>query len=383
MLAVLAVLGFAGLSVSAGYAVLAVLAMIVWRLVPQQRPAEQRRPVTILKPLRGAEPGLYENLRSFCLQNYPEYQIVFGLCDPADPAHAVVQRLVAEFPALSITTVVNTQVHGANGKISNLINMLPFAHHDVLAVSDSDCHVCPEYLDRVTAPLSDPRIGLVTCLYRGVPTPTVWSRLGAMYFNEWYAPSVLLAWLFGHEGYVSGQSVSMTRGTLTAIGGFEALANHLADDHQLGTLVRARGLRILLSRYTVEAVHDEPDLAAVTLHELRWMRTLRALAPWSMNGIFVTFTVPIALLGLIMACTMPWGPVAAWSLFATAVAARLVLHFMPRWGTDRGLFADFWLLPVRDLLICWVWCRSFFTSRVTWRGVEFSVGADGTMQRVN
>jgi len=382
MLAVLTALGFACLTAAAGYAVLAVLAMIVWRLTPQSKKAAERRPVTIFKPLRGAEPGLYENLRSFCVQDYPDYQIIFGLADEADPAHAVVQRLVAEFPALSITTVVNPQVHGANGKISNLINMLPFARHGVFAVSDSDCRVCPEYLDRVTAPLADPRIGLVTCLYRGVPTPSVWSRVGAMYFNEWYAPSVLLAWLFGHEGYVSGQSVSMTRGTLTAIGGFAALANHLAEDHQMGELVRGLGLRILLSRYTVEAVHDEPDLAAVQLHELRWMRTLRTLAPWSINCIFVTFSVPLALLGVLLALAQG-NPVAVWTLFGTTVAARLALHFMPRWGTDRGLFADFWLMPVRDLLICWVWWRSFFTSRVTWRGVEFAVGSDGTMQRVN
>jgi ceramide glucosyltransferase len=383
MLPVLTSLGFACLAAAAAYEVLAVLAMIVWRLTPQSTKAAVRRPVTIFKPLRGAEPGLYENLRSFCRQDYPEYQIVFGLCDAADPAHDVVQRLAAEFPTLSITTVVDSQVHGANGKISNLINMLPYARHDVFAVSDSDCRVCPEYLDRVTAPLADPRIGLVTCLYRGVPTPSVWSRLGAMYFNEWYAPSVLLAWLFGHEGYVSGQSVSMTRETLNAIGGFAALANHLADDHQMGKLVRGLGLRILLSRYTVEAEHHEPNLAAVALHELRWMRTLRTLAPWSINCIFVTFSVPLALLGVLMAGVLPGISLTAWCLFGTTVALRMALHFMPRWGTDRGMFADLWLLPLRDLLLCWVWWWSFFTSRVTWRGVEFAVGADGTMHRVN
>jgi ceramide glucosyltransferase len=383
MLLVFTVLGLSCLAAASGYAVVAVFAMIVWRLTPQSPKAAARRPVTIFKPLRGAEPGLYENLRSFCLQDYPDYQIVFGLGDAADPAHAVVQRLVAEFPTLPITTVVNPQVHGANGKISNLINMMPYARHDVLAISDSDCRVGPEYLDRVTAPLADPRVGLVTCLYRGAPTPSVWSRLGAMYFDEWYAPSVLFAWLFGHEGYVSGQSLSMTRETLAAIGGFAALANHLAEDHRMGTLVRGLGRRIFLSRYTVEAEHHEPDLAAVLLHELRWMRTLRTLAPWSINCIFVTFTVPLALLGIVMAAAGAAGSPVAWSLFAAAVAARLALHFISRWGTGRGLYADLWLLPFRDLLICWVWWRSFFTSRVTWRGVEFAVGADGTMQRVN
>ena len=139
------------------------------------------RPVTVLKPLCGAEPGLYDHLRSFCQQDHPDYQIVFGVRDPTDPALAVVERLVAEYPSLPIDVVVNPQQHGSNCKISNLINMVARARHDVLAMADSDTFVGPDYLTIVTAPLLDHNVGLVTCIYRGVPTQGIWSRLGAMY----------------------------------------------------------------------------------------------------------------------------------------------------------------------------------------------------------
>src|ERR1700733_9420428 len=164
------IIGFAALVLSASYAVVALVAVLVWQLrkaatIPQQLP-----PVTVLKPLCGAEPGLYEHLRSFCQQDHPEFQIVFGVRDRADPALEVVERLVAEFPSLPIDIVVNPKQHGSNCKVSNLINMMARARHDVLALADSDTFVGRDYLSTVTAPLQDQNVGLVTCIYRGVPT---------------------------------------------------------------------------------------------------------------------------------------------------------------------------------------------------------------------
>ncbi|HZF15698.1 MAG TPA: glycosyltransferase, partial [Steroidobacteraceae bacterium] len=213
------VLAFACLGLAAGYAILTVLAVLVWRM--QRGPAESRSlpPVTVLKPLCGAEPGLHEHLRSFCRQNHSDFQIVFGVRDADDPACAVVRQLMAEFPSVPIELVINPQLHGSNLKISNLINMLPHARHDILAMADSDAFVRPDYLASVTAPLLRPDVGLVTCIYRGAPSKGIWSRLGAMYINEWYVPSVLLAWLFGYQGYVSGQTVCLRRDTLRALGG--------------------------------------------------------------------------------------------------------------------------------------------------------------------
>jgi ceramide glucosyltransferase len=374
------VVGFVSLSLAASYAVLTVVAVLVWRLRRGPSGSRSRPPVTVLKPLCGAEPGLHEHLRSFCQQNYPEFQLVFGVRDAGDPACAVVKRLAAEFPSVPIELVINPQLHGSNLKISNLINMLPYARHDILAMADSDAFVGADYLATVTAPLLDADVGLVTCIYRGTPTKGIWSRLGAMYINEWYVPSVLLAWLFGHEGYVSGQTVCLRRDTLDAIGGLRVLANHLADDHRLGEVVRGLGLRIVLSPYVVDGEHHEPNFDLLTRHELRWMRTIRVLRPRSFRLIFLTFSLPLAVFGIIAAGAESSLSMTAWVLFGITVLARLVLHFVHRLRDDRAPVSDLWLLPARDLLICWVWCRSFFTSHVTWRGNEFDVGADGVMR---
>jgi ceramide glucosyltransferase len=376
----LAIFGVASLGFAAAYAVLAVVAVLVWRMQRMPKNPRSLAPVTMLKPLCGAEPGLYEHLRSFCRQDYPEFQIVFGVRDQADPACAVVKRLRAEFPSVPIELVIDQRLHGTNFKISNLINMLPYARHEILVMADSDASVGTDYLAAVTAPLADHKVGLVTCIYRGMPTPRLWSRLGAMYINEWYVPSVLLAWLFGHEGYVSGQTVCLRRDTLQAMGGLQVLANHLADDHRLGELVHALDLKVVLSPYVVKGEHHEPSLESLTRHELRWMRTLRVLQPRNFLFIFITFSLPLAMLGLAFAAAGASLSRAAWALFATTVTARLVLHLVHRSRDDRAPLADLWLLPARDLLICWVWWRSFFSSRVTWRGNEFAVGADGVMR---
>jgi ceramide glucosyltransferase len=378
--ALLTVVGFVSLSLAASYAVLTVVAVLVWRLRRGPSGSRSRPPVTVLKPLCGAEPGLHEHLRSFCQQNYPEFQLVFGVRDAGDPACAVVKRLAAEFPSVPIELVINPQLHGSNLKISNLINMLPYARHDILAMADSDAFVGADYLATVTAPLLDADIGLVTCIYRGTPTDGIWSRLGAMYINEWYVPSVLLAWLFGHDGYVSGQTVCLRRDTLEAIGGLRVLANHLADDHRLGEVVRGLGLRIVLSPYVVDGEHHEPNFDLLTRHELRWMRTIRVLRPRSFRLIFLTFSLPLAIFGIIAAGAESSLSMTAWVLFGITVLARLVVHFVHRLRDDRAPVSDLWLLPARDLLICWVWCRSFFTSHVTWRGNKFDVGADGVMR---
>jgi ceramide glucosyltransferase len=379
----MAIIGFASLCLAASYAVLVVIAVLVWQVRRAPKTSLPLPPVTILKPLCGAEPGLYEHLRSFCQQDYPEFQIVFGVCDLADPACAVVQRLMVEFPSLPIDVVVNPQQHGSNLKTSNLINMLARARHDVLAMADSDAFVGPDYLMTVTAPLLDHTVGLVTCIYRGVPTEGIWSRLGAMYINEWYMPSVLLAWLFGHEGYASGQTLCLRRDTLQAIGGLRPIANHLAEDYQLGELIRGLGLRIVLSPYVVQGEHHEPSMDSLTGHELRWMRTIRVLRPRSFPLIFLTFSLPLAIASIALIYAESSLSTSAWALFGTTVVARLALHFMHRLRGDRPLFSDFWLLPVRDLLMCWVWWGSFFTSRVTWRGNKFDVGADGVMRRLS
>jgi ceramide glucosyltransferase len=203
-----------------------------------------------------------------------------------------------------------------------------------------------------------------------------------MYINEWYVPSILLAWLFGYQGYVSGQTMCVRQETLRAIGGLRAIADHLADDHRLGELIRGLGLRIVLSPYVVEGVHHEQTMRSLTRHELRWMRTIHVLRPLSFRMIFLSFSFPLAVLGIALVFMAGSPSMPAWVLFGITAAIRLALHFAHRRRSERSLFSDIGLLPVRDLLLCCVWVRSFFTSRVTWRGIEFDVDADGFMRRL-
>ena len=368
-------------AVAAAYSILTLIAVLVWRMRSGSNPpAATRPPVTLLKPLCGVEPGLYENLRSFCEQDYPTFQIVFGVRDAADPAIAIARRLATEFPDLAIDVVIDPTQHGSNRKVSNLMNMLPRAKHGLLIIADSDACVRPDYLNSVTAPLLDPKTGLVTCIYRSVPTDGIWSRLGAMYVNDWYMPSVLLAWLFGHRNYASGQTMCLRRETLEAMGGLRTIANHLADDYQIGERVRELGLRIVLSHYLPETVQHEPAPEALMAHELRWMRTLRVLAPSSFRFLFLSFSMPLAVAGLALTVSEPALAPIGMALFWTTLAARLGLFCVSRLTDSRLSFADLWLVPVRDLLLCWVWWRAFFTSRLVWRGSEFVVDAEGIMR---
>jgi ceramide glucosyltransferase len=377
-------IGMVFLTIATVYSVLTFLATCIWefRRVRMSAKGMLRPPVSVLKPLCGAEPDLHENLRSFCQQDYPDLQLIFGVRDPADPALGIVSRLVEEFPALSISVVTNPRLYGDNFKNSNLMNMLEVACHDILVIADSDARVRPDYIGCVTAPLREADVGLVTCIYRGIPTPTVWSRLGAMYVNEWFMPSVLLAWLFGHENYASGQTLCLRRDTLEAIGGLRPIANHLADDYRLGEMVRALGQRIVLSSYEVEAQHHEPTFESLITHQVRWMRTLQILRPRSFRFIFLTFSIPLALSGLLLLNT-GGGSISplAWASVGATLSAQLGLHFAHRRRRNGGRIADLTLIPVRDLLLCWTWLRTFFVSRIVWRGSEFNVDSQGVMHR--
>jgi ceramide glucosyltransferase len=379
MHALILLLGFLSLIAAAGYPVLAVVAALAGQLRRRPASSSAQPPVTVLKPLCGAEPGLYSNLRSFCSQNYEGFEIIFGVRDPADPACSVVERLIEEFPSTRIRLIVDPKLHGTNRKVSNLINMLPHAKHEFLVMADSDVLVGPGYLSTVTAPLHDGAVGLVTCLYRAMPTGGIGSRLGAMYVNEWYMPLVLLCWLFGYRGYVSGQTLCMRHSTLRAIGGLGGLADQLAEDHRLGQRVRGANLRIELSPYVIYGEHHESDLRSVTRHEMRWMRTIRALKPYSFLGIFLTFSLPLGVLGIALTADTATISPAAWSLFGVGAAARSVLHFVHRIRGARFTLSDLWLLPLCDVLILWVWFRSLFTSRIEWRDDEFNVDANGVL----
>jgi ceramide glucosyltransferase len=369
--------GIAVAGSAAAYAIAAALAVRVKLKADHGVRAGYAPAATILKPLCGNEHELYECLRSFCDQDYPEFQIVFGVADGADPAAEAVSRLQREFPKLDLTLVVDRRQHGSSRKVSNLMNMLPLARHDFLVISDSDVRVQRDYLSTTVPPLLDPDVGIVTCPYRGVPRRGLWSLLGSMFINDWFIPSVRVAALCGSRAFAFGVTIALRRQVLADIGGFAAIANQLADDYRLGELTRARGLRTVLSAVVVETCVDERSFGALVRHELRWLRTIRAVRPLGYGLSFITFSVPAALLG----CAISRGAWPAIVLLAVTALGRIVLHLRVR-GTVSVSARDFAVLPLREALSLLLWAWGFVTRRVHWRDDRFRVTRDGSVQPV-
>ena len=337
--------------------------------IPPERP-----PISVLKPLHGEEPGLYENLRSFVEQDYPTVQMVLGANNANDGALPVADALIRDIPAAEIALVVGAPVKGSNLKVANLENMLPAARHDILVISDSDMRVDRRYLGAVAAPLHDPSIGLVTCLYKGVSTGGKWSELGALHINFGFLPSALVAAALGIDLGCFGATIALRRDTLCRIGGFVPVRDELADDQRIGEAVRALGLAVVLSRYLVEARVSEPSFAALWRHELRWARTVRTITPAGFIGSVLTHVVAIAALGAVA------------TGFGLTASIFLGISLLLRWTTAGviagalGLAANgLWLLPVRDTLSFAVFVASFFGRAVFWRDQFFQVEPSGRM----
>lgn len=378
-----------------GYAVLAWGAVRFWRNSGAQRrlggknAAPPLQPVTVLKPLCGAEPGLDRSLRSFCEQVYPAgLQIVFGVQHSADPALAVLEGLKRDYPQVGLTVVVDPTRHGASAKVSNLINMMRAARYDWLVLADSDVRVPPGYLTAVAAPLADSAVGIVTCPYRGVPRPGLWSLLGTIFINEWFIPSVRVAALLGSRAFAFGATIALRRDTLEAVGGFRAIVDQLADDYRLGELTRRHGQRTELSDVVVDTAVDERSFRQLSQHGLRWLRTIRVVRPGGYAFSAVTFSLPVALLGCVLADGRPL----TLSLLAATAVLRLMLHWAaqapgpagptpPRSWSQR--WSELWAIPLADALGLALWCGAFVTREVQWRQGRYRVARDGSVQPIS
>lgn len=341
-------------------------------------------PVSILKPLKGTDPDIYESFRSHCLQDYPEYEIIFGVSDPNDPAIASVQQLQKEFPGRAIHLVVAQNQLGANLKVSTLAQMLPTARYEHLIVNDSDIHVERDYLRRVMAPLAiEPKngvqVGMVTCLYRGVAAATLGSRLESLGISTDFCAGVLVArQLEGGLHFGLGSTLAFRRTGLERIGGFKAIVDFLADDYELGRRIAGLGLQVRLADLVVETHLPAYDLRGFWAHQLRWARGLRDSRPGGYFGLVSTFGLVWALLNLIAAHAAPW----SWAVLGAVALLRLAVALVVGKGTlqDRQLLNHLWLLPIRDLVAAAVWLASFAGHTVTWRGDRFEL-KDGRLIR--
>ena len=344
-------------------------------------PESQLPPVSILKPLKGIDPEIWESFCSHCEQVYPEWQLIFGVSDPIDPAIEVVRKLQVKYPSREIDLILCERELGANIKVSNLVQMLPAARHELLLVNDSDILVRPDYLRQVVTSFADSSVGLVTCLYRGAAGPTLGSRLEAAGISTDFVPGVLSA-RFLERGlhFGLGSTLAFRRRDLEAIGGFEALLDYLADDYELGRRIAATGRKIELSTATVLTYLPAYSIGGFLRHQLRWARTIRAARRWGYAGLILTFGLPWALVTLLAARGAAW----AWALFAMTALARVSVGFVSAVIVldDRRFFRNIFALIVRDLIAPLVWAASFVGNRIDWRGDVFDL-KDGKLKKAS
>ena len=360
---------------SIAYTVLAISRLRAFARRPKAQ-SVHRPPITILKPARGVEPGLAENLRSFCTQDYPDFDVVFGVLDPEDPALAIIRGVAAEHHDRTTVVVGDGVAKHRNPKIATLAPMLPHAKHALLAISDSDMRVGPDYLDALAAAFEDERVGAATCVYRGEAADDgVASRLGAMWIGEQFVPSALVAMSLEPLTYCFGATMAIRRDVLDAIGGLDAVGTHLADDHAMGHLVSEHGLRVAFAPYAVTNTVSEPGLRALFSHELRWARTIRTVRPISYAGIILTYPLPLALLYAVLARDR--GRVLP--VVALASLARLAIHREARALGARRRPAPV-LIPLRDALGLTVWALGLFGRSVRWRDAALHVAASGKIR---
>lgn len=344
-------------------------------------PVEPFLPVSILKPLKGTDPEMYESFRSHCLQDYAEYEIIFGVSDPDDPAVANVEQLRREFPNRAILLIVCRNILGPNVKVSNLEQMVQSARYRYLVVNDSDIRVDRDYLRRVMAPLADARVGMVTCLYRGVAAETLGSKLEALGISTDFCAGVLAArQLEGGLHFGLGSTLAFRREDLDRIGGFKALVEFLADDYELGARISGFKKKVVLSEVVVETYLPEYDLGSFLSHQLRWFRAVRDARLGGYIGLVATFGTMWSLLALIFSRAAAW----SWAVLGTVLLLRMVVAFVMCRAVlqDEDMVEHLWLVPLRDLIAVVVWIVSFTGHTVTWRGDRFQL-KNGRLTRIS
>jgi len=381
------IVALAGLCASIVYTIFAVIRLVTFP-PPAERgeggPKGRVRGVTIAKPLCGAEPELLENLRSFREQDYPDFEVLFAVGDPNDEALPVAGQLGE--------VIVAARAEGGNRKVNSLIAIEERAKGEIIVVADSDMRVGPDYLRSIVAPFEDERVGAVTCLYVGttphpplrgtLPAPRgtsgvepLVSRLGAMYINESFLPSVLVALALQPLDFCLGATMAVRRPALDSIGGFSSLAGYLADDYMLGQRMRAAGWEVRLAPYVVENVVWEPSFGDLFLHELRWARTIRTVRPIGYSFSILTMMFPWVVAVLLLS---RFSRPALWMAAAT-LGLRLLLHLTVRWKLRLARPAAVWWIPLRDALTFVVYAASHFGRSVQWKEARFKVSTDGQL----
>ena len=347
-------------AIAAAYQILAILACVFRGRVAA---AKGVGPVSVLKPVRGLDPGFREAIRSHTVLQ-GEYEFLCGVSQPNDPGLAVLREFYR-------VRIVDSDTHTPNGKVGVLMDLAAVAKNPILVVNDADIRVEPDYLTRVTAPLADRRVGLVTCLYRPLGD-TFAARFEGLGVATDFAPSALVARLVGVDEFAMGSTLAFRREDLERIGGFAAVADYLADDYQVGHRIHALGLKCVLSDVVVET-HLGGGWRQVWAHQVRWARTIRV----SRFGGYLGLPITNATLWAVV-CMLA----GRWDLAAGLLGLRLVMAFAAGWGVlrSRDVLFLWWLVPARDLFGFAVWVAGLFGNSVVWRGRRLALDREGRIQ---
>ncbi|MDZ7961202.1 MAG: bacteriohopanetetrol glucosamine biosynthesis glycosyltransferase HpnI [Aulosira sp. DedQUE10] len=343
---------------------------------PHDIDSEFHPPVSILKPICGVDRDAENNLSSFCQQDYPQYQIIFAVRDRQDPGIEVINKIIQQFPHVDIHLVVSDRIIGANLKVSNLANAVTAAKHEILLIADSDIRVDRDYLQRVIQPLKDEKVGVVTCLYRSLAQGWV-TILEAIGTACDFHPGVLVSNQLEGMKFAFGSTIVIRKQALAAIGGFNAIADYLADDFQLGYLPTQAGYKVVLSDYIVDHVLDTSTLAEAIQHQIRWARCIRVSRPWGYLGLLFTFGTVSSLLFLLAT----GGSILGWAVLAITWVMRSLMGWVigVKMLNDQVAKKFFWLLPARDLFHFAIWCSGFVGSTIAWRGQKFKLITEGKL----
>jgi ceramide glucosyltransferase len=326
--------------------------------------------ISVLKPVHGTAPYLYKCLRSFCEQDWHEYEIIFGAHSDGDPAIEVVQRLIAEFPLRNLRLIVDESLAGPNRKAANLANIYRHARHDIIILADSDVRVDRNCLAAMAAPFAQANVGTVACVYKGLPVQGSIASFGALHINDWMVPSVLVDVDLRGIDFVLGAMSAVRRQALDAIGGFQHLSQSLAEDFAMGRLVARKGWRVVFSPYACEVVVPERDLGGMLRREVRWQRSERACRPLDHLLSVVTYPLPLLLVLL-----LPQPTIIGLTIIGMEVAARIALHYQVRRSLSITAPPQPWLVPIRECVCFLAWATSLVGNKVSWANSTFSISA--------
>ena len=380
-------LAIIGVLTSTGYLVLLLVATIRYRrrhrVVPASL-ASQLPPATMMKPLCGLEPRLEENLTSFFLQDYPEFEILFGTRNANDPALDIVRRLCARYPHVPVKIVFSGEPDKPNAKVCTLREMFAHASHEYVVISDSDVGVETDYLRRVVAPLLDDKIGLVMCLYRGVPTGGLWAGLEALGMSVEMTAGVLAASSVGRIDFALGPTMATRREVVKDLGGIGVLAEYCADDYVLGNLVAKSGREVVISDNVIDHYVLNRSFKSSMLHQTRWMLSTRFSIPVGHASSVMTFALPFGILAAIAGWLSGHTALGA-ALLGWTLISRAVMSVVVGWGVVRDwrALAYCWLYPLRDLMGFGFWLASYAGDTIDWRGERYRLVPGGRMVRQN